>query len=182
MKRREFIGGLGSAAAWPLAARAQRATAPLIGYLGAGTAESTREVLAAFHRGLSETGYVEGRNLVVEYRWAEHHYERLPALAADLVSEQVSVIVALQNTASSLAARAATSTIPIVFSMGNDPVQIGLVTSINRPGGNVTGISNFIDVVAAKRLELLHELVPAATSIAYLVNPTNSAFAEIEKK
>jgi len=178
--RRKFLVALGAAAAaWPLAARGQ-AKLPMIGYLGAGTRDATREVLRAFHRGLSETGYIEGSNLTVEYRWAEDHLDRLPALASDLVRRQASVIVALQSTASVLAARASTKSIPIIFEIGTDPVEAGLVTSLNRPGGNITGIFNLFAAVAAKRLELLHELVPSASLLAYLVNPTNPVFAEAE--
>jgi putative tryptophan/tyrosine transport system substrate-binding protein len=147
MRRREFIAGLGSAPAWPLAARAQRTTVPLVGYLDTGSLETRREVVAALHRGLSQTGYVEGRNLAVEYRWAEDRLDRLPALAAELVRRQVAVIVAAPTPAA-LAAKAATKSIPIVFSTGADPVETGLVASLNRPGGNLTGISN-LDIASA---------------------------------
>src|SRR5262249_28171260 len=147
-----------------------------------GTLEATREVLVAYHRGLSETGYVEGRNLAVEYRWAENRLDQLPAMANDLVRRQVSVIVTLQSTASAVAAKAATKSIPIVFQMGTDPVEVGLVASLNRPGGNITGISNLIETVAAKRLQLLHEVVPTVRLIAYLVNPTNTVFANAETR
>jgi putative tryptophan/tyrosine transport system substrate-binding protein len=181
MKRRAFIAGLGGAAAWPLAARAQRRAVPVIGYLEAGTLETTRENVTAIHRGLSEIGYVEGRNLSVEYRWAEDHLDRLPALADDLVRRQVAVIV-VTTTPAVLAAKSATKSIPIVFSMGADPVEAGLVASLNRPGGNITGIYNLNTTVEAKRIELLHELVPAATLIAFLVNPTNTVIAETQTR
>jgi putative ABC transport system substrate-binding protein len=179
VKRRTFIAGLGSAAAWPLVTRAQQPAMPVIGYLDAGSLETRREYVAALHRGLSETGYFEGRNLAVEYRWAEDRLDRLPALAADLVRRQVAVIVA-SPTPAAVAAKAATKSMPIVFTTGADPVEIGLVASLNRPGGNVTGMSNLDKVVAGKRLELLHELVPGATSFVYLVNPTNAVFADAE--
>jgi putative ABC transport system substrate-binding protein len=167
--------------AWPVVARAQQAAMPVIGYLDAGQLETRRENVAALHRGLSEAGYVEGRNLAVEYRWAEDRLDRLPALAADLVRHQVAVIVATPTPAA-VAAKAATQSIPIVFTTGADPVEIGLVASLNRPGGNLTGMANLTTAVAAKRLALLHELMPAATLIAYLVNPTNPVFTEPETK
>jgi putative ABC transport system substrate-binding protein len=182
IKRREFIVGLGSAAAWPVAARAQQPAMPVIGYLDAGAFETRRGAVAAIHRGLSETGYVEGRNLAVEYRWAEGHYDRLPTLADDLARRRVAVIVALGSTVPAFAAKAATNSIPIVFSVGVDPVESGLVASLNRPGGNLTGISILVSAVAAKRLELLHEMVPAATLIAYFVNPTSPVAAEAQTK
>jgi putative ABC transport system substrate-binding protein len=181
MRRREFIAGIGSAAAWPVVARAQQAVVPVIGMLDSASLEKRRELVAAFHRGLSETGYVEGRNVAVEYRWAEYRLDRLPGLAADLVRRQVAVIIAFSVPAA-LAAKAATTSIPIVFNTGSDPVEIGLVASLNRPGGNLTGRSNLFTALAAKRLEALHKLVPAAMSIAVLVNPTNPTAAEIEKR
>jgi putative ABC transport system substrate-binding protein len=185
VKRREFIAGLGGTAAWPMVARAQQPKMPVIGYLAVGTPASTREVVAAVHRGLFESGYVEGRNLAVEYRWAtEEVLDRLPGLATDLVSRQVAAIVAIQTPAV-LAAQAATKTTPIIFETAVNPVEVGLVASLNRPGGNLTGISSLVVEVAAKRLQLLHELAPAATSVAYLVTPpvgNNAAFAETEKR
>jgi putative tryptophan/tyrosine transport system substrate-binding protein len=179
MRRREFIAGLGSAAAWPVVARAQQPAVPVIGYLDAGSPETRRENLAALHRGLSDSGYFEGRNLAVEYRWAEYHNDRLPALAADLVRRQVAVIIGFNSTVAS-AAQSATKSIPIVFATGADPVDIGLVASLNRPGGNLTGISTLVGAVAYKRLELLHQLVPAASLIAVLTNPTNLVNTDLQ--
>jgi putative tryptophan/tyrosine transport system substrate-binding protein len=170
MRRRDFMKIIGSAAAaWPLAARAQQPI-PVIGCLGAG---SPSENMRAFRQGLSEAGYVEGRNVLVEYRWAEGRYERLPQLAAELVSRPVTVIFASGSTLPALAARAASATIPIVFSAGVDPIESGLVASLNRPGGNLTGVTSLITELGPKRLELLHELVPKANNVASLVNPTN---------
>jgi putative ABC transport system substrate-binding protein len=181
MQRRSFLTLLGgTAAAWSVAARAQRPVMPVIGYLDSGPSDRTSDNIKAFHRGLAETGYVEGRNLAIEYRWADDHYDRLPAMAEVLVCRQVAVIVA-QTTPAALAAKAATRSIPIVFNIGTDPVEVGLVPSLNRPGGNVTGISSLIRATSAKRLELLHELIPTA-SIAFLVNPTNLVFAEPETR
>jgi putative ABC transport system substrate-binding protein len=175
MRRREFIAGVGSAAAWVVAARAQQRAAPIVGFLHAGSlADVDHEILASFHRGLGEMGYVDGRNVAIEYQWAEGQYDRLPPLLADLVRSQVSVIAVLDSTAASLAAWAATQTIPIVFFIGTDPVEIGLVRSLNRPGGNVTGVVAV--EVAAKRLELMHKLLPSAGLIAVLVNPTNPIY------
>jgi putative ABC transport system substrate-binding protein len=171
VKRREFITLLGGAVvAWPLTARAQQAATPVIGYLDA---SSPGEGIAALRRGLNEIGYVEGRNVVIEYRWADGQYHRLPALAADLVRNQVTAIAACTTSAPGLAAKAATSKIPIIFQTGGDPVQDGLVTSMNRPGGNVTGVSRLSITLAPKRLELLRELSPTATVIGLLVNPSN---------
>jgi putative tryptophan/tyrosine transport system substrate-binding protein len=182
MRRRVFIAGLGgAAAAWPLAARAQQRSMPLIGYLDGGSLDTSRETAAWVRRGLSEAGYVEGRNMAIEYRWAEDHYDRLPGLADDLVRRQVAVLVA-STTPAALAAKAATESIPIVFYVGTDPIDLGLVPRFNQPGGNVTGVSVLIRATSAKRLELLHELLPAALSIGYLVNPTNPFFAEPETR
>jgi putative ABC transport system substrate-binding protein len=176
MRRREFIAGLGStAAAWPLAARAQQRTQPVIGYLSGQMGEDSRVI--PLTQGLKDSGYLEGQNVAIEYRFADRQYDRLPALAADLVRRQVAVIVAAGLPAA-LAAKAATATIPIVFQIGGDPVELGFVASLNRPGGNLTGVTSLNAEVVSKQLELVHEIVPLATVVALLVNPANKLISE----
>jgi putative tryptophan/tyrosine transport system substrate-binding protein len=177
VKRREFITLIGGTAAWPLAARAQQQTMPVIGILALAAPEANAIRLRAIREGLRTAGYVEGQNVKIEYRWAEVHTGRLPALAAELLSRQVAVIVA-SSTPSALAAKAATGEVPIVFGIATDPVELGLVASLSRPNGNVTGVTSLNMEVAAKRLELLHELLPSVTSMALLVNPAAPALAE----
>jgi putative tryptophan/tyrosine transport system substrate-binding protein len=177
MRRREFIGGLGGVAAWPFVASAQQSPMPVVGVLSSTTFEEFLSYVVTFRRGLAESGYVEDRNVAFEYRMAEDRYERLRKLADDLVRLRVGVIFTAANAASALAAKAATRVIPVVFEMGADPVEIDLVASLNRPGGNVTGVTTLAGELFQKRLAVLHELVPAATTVAFLVNLTNPAFS-----
>jgi ABC-type uncharacterized transport system substrate-binding protein len=175
MKRREFLGFLGVAtAAWPLRARAQPAAMPVVGYLHSGSPNAFEHLVGAFRKGLGETGYVDGQNVTIEYRWAEGDFDRLPELAADLVHRQVAVLVAQGGATSAIVAKAATVTIPIVFSSGGDPVTLGIVSSLSRPGGNATGVSVLTAALGSKRLEILHQAVPTAGVIAALMNPKNA--------
>ena len=178
LRRREFIAGLGGAAAWPVVGRAQQPPLPVIGYISGTSADVGADRARAFHQGLGEVGYVEGQNVMVEYHWLEGQYDRLPALTAELVRRRVSVIATLGSNPAALAAKAATTTIPIVFGVGVDPARLGLVASLPRPGGNATGINYVAQDVTAKRLGLLHDLVPRAVRIGVLVNPANPSTAE----
>jgi putative ABC transport system substrate-binding protein len=181
MRRRDFIKGIaGSAIAWPVAARTQQAM-PLIGFINGASAQTFARPLAAFLKGLGEAGYTDGRNVTIEYRWAEGHYDRMPEIVADLIHKRVSVIAAT-STPAALAAKAAATTIPVVFEMGADPVKLGVVASLSRPGGNVTGSTQLTQDTAPKLLELLHELLPTAHVIALLVNPNDPAIAEVSTK
>jgi putative ABC transport system substrate-binding protein len=185
MRRREFITLIGGAAAWPLTARAQQPM-PVIGFLGAASPDTFADRLRAFHQGLKEAGFVEGENVAIIYRWAENQIDRLPALAAELVRRQVAVITATGGPSSALAAKAATATTPVIFAVGEDPVKLGLVASLARPGANVTGINFFIGELGAKQLGLLRELIPGGTRVAVLVNPaspttTESAVRDVEE-
>jgi len=182
MRRREFITVLGGAAAgWPLAADAQQPAIPVVGFINAGTADASTGRIAAFRKGLSEAGYTEGQNVIVEYHWLEGHYDRLPAVVTDLVQRRVAVI-ATRGIEAALAAKTATTTIPIVFGVGEDPVALGIVASLARPGGNATGVSFFAFEIDAKRFGLMHELLPKATRFAVLVNPANATPTEYTSK
>ena len=181
MKRRTFISLLGGAATWPRVARAQQPAMPVVGFINGGTADASTARIAAFRKGLSEAGYTEGQNVIVEYHWLEGHYDRLPAVVTDLVQRRVAVI-ATRGIEAALAAKTATTTIPIVFGVGEDPVALGIVASLARPGGNATGVSFFAFEIDAKRFGLMHELLPKATRFAVLVNPANATPTEYTSK
>jgi putative ABC transport system substrate-binding protein len=172
MRRREFISLLGGAATWPLAAPAQQTAMPVIGFLSTGSPDMSTQLVAAFRQGLNEIGYVEGQNVAIEFRWARGDSDRVPGLAKELIGRRVNIIFT-SDTSASVAVKTATATIPIVFQVGGDPVKLGLVGSLNRPGGNITGVSQFANVLEGKRLELLHELLPAANAIGFLINPNS---------
>jgi putative tryptophan/tyrosine transport system substrate-binding protein len=183
MQRREFIRSIaGAAIAWPLAAHAQQPAVPVIGFLCSETPEAAATRVRAFHQGLSEVGFIEGRNVAIEYRWAEGQNDRLSDLAANLVHRQVAAIASLGASPAALAAKAATTTIPIVFQVGADPVELGLIASLNRPGGNITGITSLNIELESKRLEVLHQLIPTAKIFGFLVNPTNRVAIEVQVK
>jgi putative ABC transport system substrate-binding protein len=178
VKRRDFFALFGGALSWPLAARAQQSSIPVIGFLGSASPDLYADRLRTFRQGLKEEGYVEGQNVAIEYRWAEGQNDRLPTLAADLVRRQVAVLVAAGGTPSALAAKAATATIPIIFAVAVDPIEVGLVAGLNRPGGNMTGVTNMNVDMGSKRLELLHELLPTASIFGVLVDPTSTTLSE----
>ena len=181
MKRRAFIGLIGAAAIWPLTLRAQQGAMPVIGFLNSGSRELFAARVAAFHQGLNDTGFVEGHNVAIEYQWAQGQYDRLPGLASDLVRRRVAAIAATGGIPSALAAKAATSTIPIVFVSGSDPIKFGVVTSLSRPDSNLTGLTVFTAELVPKRLELLHEVIDKAGTVALLVNPTNAVSESVQK-
>ncbi len=174
MNRRDLIKLIGGATAWPVTARAQQGAMPVVGWLGSGSPDTFADAVAAFRKGLSEAGYVEGKTVAIDYRWADDHYDRLPTMAADLVKRRVSVIAAIGNQRPALAAKAATSTIPVVFVMGADPIGTGLVSSLSRPGGNITGLTNLSGLLIAKRVQLLRDLIPSAMVFGILRNPDNN--------
>jgi putative ABC transport system substrate-binding protein len=182
VKRREFITLLGGATAWPLAARAQQSAMPVIGYIGPQPRELSADRLSAFQQGLKEAGYVEGRNIAIQYRWADNHYDRIPGFLAELTGRRVAVIAMAGSTPGAVAAKNMNSPVPVVFSIAGDPVQLGLVASLNRPGGNRTGMTVWNAPVVPKRMELLHELVPTASNIGLLTNPTSSPVTEDETR